>query len=175
MEITLAKLSLADIDEEYVSWYQNTDGHLDHFTGSARSFDQDTLLKDFELGLKTQQWFYYLIVGADNVRIGNVKVGPIDLRNRTSDLVCLIGNRNYVGRGIASSAIRLANVIAFEQHGIRRLQGGMYASNVPSIRAYTRAGWVIEATLPGFYWVNEKPEDRVCVACLNPAYFPNQN
>ena len=174
-EIVLRPLELADIDEEYCSWYSNSDGHLNFFTGSGRHFDRDVLVKDFEEGLRTQRWYYYLVLSASGEKIGNVKVGPIDTRHRTSDLVCLIGNRNFLGKGMATKAIVAANRIAFEKHDIRRLHGGMYASNIPSIKAYTRAGWVIEATFKGFYLVDGRSEDRVCVACFNPAYFESED
>lgn len=172
IEIELRLVELPDINDEYCAWYRNDDGHLDYFSGSNRIFTRDVIISDFEEGRTSGRWFYYLIKSPTGELIGNVKIGPIDLKNRTSDLVCLIGNRNFVGKGLASKAIALADQIAFQKHDIRRLQGGMYASNVPSIKAYTRAGWVIEATFKGFYWVNGKPEDRVCVACFNPAYFP---
>lgn len=169
-DINLRLLSDADIDEEYISWFSNSDGHLDFFTGSGRVFDKKTLLEDFYKGQTSNKWFYY-IIEADNKKIGNVKIGPIDLKNKTSDLVCFIGDRNYLGKGLATKAIALANQIAFEKYDIRRLQGGMYSSNTPSIKAYTKAGWTIEATLKGFYWLDGKATDRVCVVCFNPRYF----
>ena len=170
-EIALSPVQLTDIDDEYCNWYENNDGHLNYFTGSGRTFSRELLVKDFNDGIASQRWYYYLILNEEGQKIGNVKVGPFDLRNKTSDLVCLIGNRSYLGKGLASKAIVLANQAAFDQHDIRRLQGGMYASNISSIKAYTKAGWFVEATMKGFYWVNSQPEDRVCVACLNPRYF----
>ena len=170
-EITLSPVQITDIDDEYCSWFENTDGHLNYYSGSGRTFSRELLVKDFNDGIESQRWYYYLILNEKGQKIGNVKIGPFDLRNKTSDLVCLIGNRSYLGRGLASKAIALANQVAFDQHDIRRLQSGMYASNIPSIKAYTKAGWFIEATMKGFYWVNNQPEDRVCVACLNPRYF----
>lgn len=170
--ITLRPLEENDIDQEYVSWYENTDGHLDYFTGSGRVFTKATIIKDFKDGLKTKRWFYFLIINEFNQKIGNVKIGPIDLNNKTSDLVCLIGNRNFTGKGIAKLAIRAANQFAFEKLDIRRLQSGMYESNVRSIKAYTSSDWFIEAVMKGYYLANGRPEDRVCVACLNPKYFP---
>ena len=47
----------------------------------------------------------------------------------------------------------------------------MYASNVASIKAYCRAGWLIEGRLKGFYQVEGRNEDRVLVGCFNPKYF----
>lgn len=171
--ISLRLLSKVDIDEEYCSWYVNNDGHLDYFTGSGRIFSEDVLIKDHQDGIDSRRWYYYLIVSDTGEKVGNIKIGPIDSKNKTSDLVCLIGNRSFLGRGLASIAIGMANQIAFSEYDIRRLHGGMFASNIPSIKAYTKAGWVIEATLKGYYWVDGKNEDRVCVACFNPRYFPS--
>lgn len=172
-DFQLIPLERKHIDAEYVSWFQNEDGHLDYFTGSGREFSENIIVDDYQAGISTGKWFYYLIESASGEKIGNVKIGPIDHRNKTSDLVCLVGNRSYLGKGIASRAIAIANKIAFEKYDIRRLHGGMYASNVPSIKAYKRAGWYVEATFKGYYWVNGESEDRVCVACLNPKYFPD--
>ncbi len=170
--IKLRLLEETDIDDEYISWFSNSDGHLDYFTGSGRIFDRKTIIEDCQKGKETKKWFYY-IIESNEKKIGNIKIGPIDLKNKTSDLVCLIGNRDYLGKGLATKAISLANNIAFKTYDIRRLQGGMYSSNIPSIKAYTRAGWVIEATLKGFYFSNDDAIDRVCVACFNPKYFNN--
>lgn len=173
MKIKLRKLVVADLDEEYCSWYSNDDRHLQYFTGSGRTFSRNVLLKDVEKGEQSGTHYYYVIEISDGTRIGNVKIGPIDIRNRTSDLVCFIGDRAFVGKGIASHAISLANHIAFETYNIRRLQGGMHAQNIASIKAYTKAGWIIEATMRGYYLIDGAPIDRVCVACLNPKYFPS--
>jgi ribosomal-protein-alanine N-acetyltransferase len=172
--IRLRSLVDADLDEEYCNWYLNDDGHLDYFTGSGRVFGQDVLRAEMAEGLRTRRWYYYVIELLSGNRVGNIKIGPIDLRHQTSDLVCLVGNRSIVGKGIGARAIALGNRVAFEQHGIRRLHSGMYAANVRSIRAYTKAGWFIESTMRGFYMVNGIPMDRVCVACLNPAFFPER-
>ncbi|MFT6754009.1 MAG: ribosomal-protein-alanine N-acetyltransferase [Candidatus Azotimanducaceae bacterium] len=171
-EIHLRAVELDDINDEYVSWYANDDGHLDHFTGSGRIFSKDILIQDFESGLRTDSWFYYLITNSVGDYIGNVKIGPIDLVNKTSDLVCLVGNRGFLGQGIGSKAISLANEIAFKRHDIRRLQGGMIGDNIGSIKAYTKAGWIIEGVFKGYYLRQGNSLDRVCVCCFNPNYFP---
>jgi ribosomal-protein-alanine N-acetyltransferase len=173
--IRIRPLIDGDVDTEYSAWYENTDGHLDYFTGSGRVFTPAILRDDIIRGRESGYWFYYVIETLAGVRVGNLKIGPIDLKHSTSDLVCLIGNRDYVGKGIGSRAISLGNRMAFEAHRIRRLHSGMYASNLASIRAYTKAGWFVEATMTGFYLVDGVPMDRVCVACLNPASFPIQS
>lgn len=172
LAITLRRLDTSDIDDEYLSWFKNDDGHLDYFTGSGRVFTKEMIVNDYNKGVESGLWTYFLIEGPRGEKVGNVKIGPIDLRNKTSDLVCLMGNRKFLGQGIAKRAIALASDIAFSTFDIRRLQGGMLAGNIASIKAYTAAGWVVEATQHGYYWVNGQSVDRVCVCCLNPKYFP---
>jgi len=170
-EITLRKLEIDDIDDQYLSWFKNDDGHLNYFTGSGRVFTKEMIIDDYKKGAESGLWTYFLIEADNGEKIGNVKIGPMDLKNKTSDLVCLVGNRKFVGKGAAKKAIALANEIAFSKFDIRRLQGGMLSGNIPSIKAYTSAGWAIETTMKGYYWVNGKAVDRVCVSCLNPKYF----
>ena len=64
--------------------------------------------------------------------------------------------------------------MAFEKHDIRRLQGGMIEDNVSSIKAYTKAGWVIEGQFKGYYLSQGRVADRICVCCYNPKYFPGE-
>ncbi|MGI6657722.1 MAG: GNAT family N-acetyltransferase [Desulfobulbus sp.] len=172
-KIYLQEAHLHDIDSEYCSWYSNEDGHLDFFSGSGRVFDKETLISDMEKGRQTRRWYYYLICVNEDIRVGNIKIGPIDIKNKTSDLVCLVGNRSFCGQGIAARAIRQASALAFDRYDIRKLQGGMFASNTASIKAYLNAGWVVEGVLRGFYLVDGAAEDRICVACFNPRYFPD--
>nr|WP_255613819.1 GNAT family protein [Pseudogemmobacter faecipullorum] len=161
---------MSDITDEFVSWHQNSDGHLDFYTGDRRSFSREKLISWIE-NAEERNTFFYMIMVNQNIPVGTIKIGPIDMNNKTSDLACLIGNRRYVGKGLASRAITQANHVAFQKYDVRRLQSGMYENNIASIKAYCRAGWFIEAIMKGYYWVDGAPIDRVCVACFNPEYF----
>ena len=123
----------------------------------------------------THTYLYGIFTKETDVCIGNVKIGPINLVHMFSDLVVLIGDTTYHGKGLASEAILVGNTIAFNKFSIRKLFGGMYASNVTSIKAYTRADWVIEGKLKGHYLVDGKVEDRVLVACFNTEFFKDDD
>ena len=170
MELKLRRVVQSDLTDEFVKWYDNKDGHLNYFSGSQKSFSKRDL-QDWVSDSNPAKTHFFLVSTDEGEPIGTVKIGPIDFKNRTSDLVCLIGNRSYLGKGLASKAIGEANQIAFNELDIRRLHSGMYRDNIASIKAYQRAGWFIEAEMKGFYLVGGKAVDRVCVACLNPKYF----
>jgi len=66
-------------------------------------------------------WSYYIFAICDienSKHIGNLKIGLIDYKNKTSDLLILIGNKFYLSRGIASEAIKIGNEIAFGLYDI---------------------------------------------------------
>ena len=171
--LLLRELVEDDIDDRYVAWFSQGDRHLDFYSATGRKFEREALLRDLREGKQSGRTFFYAIVDkAEGLVIGNVKIGPIDPIHKTSDLVVLIGDRAFLGKGLAKEAIELGNAIAFEAHGIRKLCGGMFAAHAASIKAYLAAGWVIEGTLKGHYLVNGEQMDRVLVACFNKQFFP---
>jgi ribosomal-protein-alanine N-acetyltransferase len=173
--IYLRALQDDDIDARYLSWFEEPDSLLDFYSSSGRQFTRDTILAELSESRRTKTTYFYAVVLNDgDLVIGNVKIGPISARHRTSDLVALIGDREYLGRGLAKEAIALGNAVAFERLDIRKLYGGMFAAHIASIKAYTAAGWVTEGCLKGQYLVDGEPMDRVLVACFNPKYFPDQ-
>lgn len=172
MKLRLERLIAAALDDRIVRFYENHDGHLRYFSGSGRSFSRDDLIQDIERGEERGDLFYYAFL-ADDKPIGTVKIGPIDRRNLTSDLVTLIGDRDYLGRGLGAEAVRLGTALAFDELGLRRLHSGVYEANQASVRAYIKGGWFVEARMRGFYLVDGKPMDRIAIACLNPRFFPD--
>jgi [ribosomal protein S5]-alanine N-acetyltransferase len=105
--------------------------------------------------------------------IGNVKIGPIDWERSIADLVTVIGDRSFAGRGIGTEAISIGQNIAFDVHDLHTLSGGIYEPNIASLKAYTRSGWKIvgrrkAALKHGDVWI-----DEILVENYNPKYFPN--
>ena len=172
--IYLKKIEPHYLDDNFMSWFRDEE-LMQYYTNSKKVITKEVLLKSIEDGEKNGNNFTYGIFFKENDQcIGTIKIGPINLVHKISDLVVLIGDKNYHGKGLAVEAIRLGNQLAFEKHDIRKLFGGMYASNIASIKAYTNAGWVIEGKLHGHYLVNNKAEDRILVGCFNPAYFTQE-
>ncbi len=168
--IYLRILRATDIDDRYMSWFDN-DALMKFYTTTKHSFTKAKMVEELNQAEATQTYLYGVFNKETDDCIGNVKIGPIKLAHMTSDLVVLIGDPSSHGKGLASESISVGNSIAFNKFSIRKLYGGMYESNIASIKAYTRADWVIEGTLKGHYLVEGKVEDRVLVACFNKEFF----
>lgn len=168
--VMLRELHEADVDETYLSWFQ--DATVTEFL-DAKKISREDAINYMRHGRETRSYFMYALIAKDsNAHIGNVKIGPIQWAHLISDLVTVIGCREYWGKGLATEAIRLGNRVAFETYGIRKLSGGIADGNVGSVKAYTGAGWVIEGRLKGHHLINGEPRDRIIVSCFNPKFFP---
>jgi ribosomal-protein-alanine N-acetyltransferase len=172
--LTLRQIEPNNITDKVLAWFDDED-LMKFYTNSRKKITKTDLLNSIDEGKKAGNLFTFGIFhNADNCLIGTIKIGPINFHHMTSDLVALIGDRIYLGKGLAVDAITLGNQLAFKKLNIRKLYSGMYVSNLPSIKAYTRAGWLIEGRLKGQFLVEGKNEDRILVACFNPDFFSNE-
>lgn len=173
--IFLRKIQLIDIDDVFMEWFADEE-LMKYYTNSRKEISKKNIIDNIEDGEKNANCFTYgIFFKGANICIGTIKIGTINWVHKISDLVVLIGNRNYHGMGLAVEAIKLGNELCFEQYDLRKLFGGMYASNLASIKAYTKAGWVIEGQLKGHYLNEGVAEDRILVGCFNPKYFTQTN
>jgi RimJ/RimL family protein N-acetyltransferase len=166
LRVFLRRLREEDIDERFASWFQNKD-LMQYYRGNPKPMSRQDLLdelSDFET--KGEVFVYAVVFAESNLVIGTIKIGPVHAVHRTSDLVVLLGDVEFHGKGLAVEAIVQGNNRAFTEHNVRKLHGGMYASNTASINAYLKAGWIIEGSLKDHYLVDGEPMDRVLVACF---------
>lgn len=167
----IKEIELGELTDSVISWFSD-EQLMKYYTNSQKAISKDSLLASIEQGKKEGNIFTYGIYDIQqNLLIGTLKLGPINKTHKISDLATLIGNRSFLGKGLAPEAIKLGNQLAFSVFDLRKLYGGMYASNIASIKAYTRAEWLIEGRLKGFYQVDGHNEDRILVGCFNPKYF----
>ena len=171
--IYLRKIQINDITDRVMDWFKDEE-LMEFYTSSKKAITEESLIQSIKAGEEKENLYTYgIFTNDEDTLIGTIKLGPINFNHRISDLVILLGDRNYLGKGLAVEAIKVGNNLAFQEFDIRKLYGGMYESNIPSIKAYTRAGWLIEGNLKGFYLHNGQNEDRILVGCFNPKYFSN--
>ena len=171
--IYLELLTESHFDDKYVGWHQQA--HTIYYSASDRSFSKENLLKEFKDGILNKNKFHYGIFCKEtNKLIGVLKLGVINWKHLTSDMVVFIGDKNYLGKGLAAEAIALGNHIAFNEHKLRKLYGGMFKENIVSVKAYLNSDWVIEGVLKNQYINQGMSQDRILVACFNPELFKGE-
>lgn len=170
--VYLRPLLVEDFTDRYLSWFR--DPEVTQYLEAKNISRRDAILH-LEEGNKAHAWYMYAICEITGDRhIGNLKIGPIHPRYRVSDLVTVIGERDAWGKGYAREAIKLGIKIAFEELNLRKLSASMDARNVGSLKAYTAAGFAVEATLKDQCMDTSSGKvvlsDMIYIACFNPAF-----
>lgn len=172
--IQIRRLKATDITDQYVDYYQQKD-LVQYFNLPSRPIDRNYLLQELEAGEQTGNYHHYGIFDkTKDLVIGHIRIGHIIHPHKIADLATFIGNKAYLGKGIAQDAIRFCNQLSFEKYDMRKLHSWMFEPNMASVMAYLKTGWVIEGILKGQYLVDGKALDRICVAHFNPRYFTPQ-
>jgi [ribosomal protein S5]-alanine N-acetyltransferase len=159
--LTLRPLTELDITVRYLAWF--ADPEVTKYLEVRNPTKQESI--DYiRRGQETGDYHLYAII-VDGVHIGNLKIGPIQHHHGLSDLVTVIGDKEYWGKGYATQAIKKGMEIAW-QMGIRKLSAGICSGNKGSIQAYVGAGFHIEAVLKKHYIINGNLQGRVCVSAF---------
>jgi RimJ/RimL family protein N-acetyltransferase len=160
-QVGLFILKPEHVTQEYISWLNNTDvnRYLEcRFIKQTMDATRNYVTSAFDspnilfLGINS-----YLL----NRHVGNIKIGLIDRNHGTGEVGIMVGDCDAWGKGIASMAIDMLSDIALKQLSLRKLTAGCYASNIGSLKAFKKAGYIIEGVRKQQFIMDGEPEDIV--------------
>jgi len=168
--VYLRSLRITDINENYLNWFN--DPEVTQFLEiMGRDLSKEIVINYIHKGRKTKSYYMYAICLKENKKhIGNLKIGPINHKHKVSDLITVIGDRNYWGKGLAVESIKIGTDLAFKKFKIRKLSAGIYSGNIGSIKAYKKAGFIVEAKLKDQFIEGGKYHDKIIVGYFNPNF-----
>lgn len=163
--ISMFLLDESDVGEAYVAWLN--DPRVNRYLESRFATHTVQSTRDFVRGCRDSASTLMLGIRSQALgdrHVGNIKLGPIDLRHGLGEVGILIGEPDAWGRGIGRAAIAIVSEIAREQLALRKLTAGCYASNVGSQRAFAGAGFGVEGRRAAHFLLDGQPEDLVLMA-----------
>jgi RimJ/RimL family protein N-acetyltransferase len=105
------------------------------------------------------------VIDVDGAAVGGASLFAIDQLARHAEAGIAL-ERNARGRGIGTAAIVQLVEFGFVRHNLRRIHLQAIASNLAAIRAYEKAGFVIEGRQRQHAWVRGAYEDIVRMGIL---------
>ena len=106
-----------------------------------------------------------LVVDVDGTAVGSATLFDIDLLARHAEAGIALES-SARGLGIGTAAIIQLVQFGFVRHNLRRIHLQAISSNVAAIRAYEKAGFVIEGRQRQHAWVRGAYEDIVRMGIL---------
>ena len=111
------------------------------------------------------------VVDADGTAVGNAALFGVDTLARHAEVgISLVPGAR--GRGIGTAAITQLVEFAFVRANLRRVHLQAIGSNAGALRAYEKAGFVVEGRLRQHAWVRGGYEDIVLMGVLRADHPP---
>jgi len=138
----LKPISLKHVSQRYLGWLNNP--NTNQFLETRFNVLSIATLKDYVISqTKRGDVLFYAIHSLDDIYIGNIKLGPINVNHMTADIGFLIGDKSYQKKGIASQAIINLCEYGFSL-GIKKITAGAYSNNIGSIKTLLKSGFYEE-------------------------------
>lgn len=166
--IYLREVRLSDVNENYYKWLN--DPEVNRYLETKyipQSFENIRKYVE-KMNAKADEIFLAICLKEGDLHIGNIKLGLINWIHRYGEVSLIIGEKTYWGKGYASEAIRCLTDFAFKTLGLHKLIASFYDCNKGSIRAFEKAGYVVEGILKYFFYFDRRFIDRIICGIVSP-------
>lgn len=102
--------------------------------------------------------------------IGQIDLINIDWKNRVAEMGIVIGNKDLLGKGIGTEAIKLLQAFVFERLNINRLELNLHDYNERAYKCYLNCGFVEEGRLRKKFFINGQYTDVILMGILRDEY-----
>jgi ribosomal-protein-alanine N-acetyltransferase len=132
-------------------------------TADAMRRRVERLLADHERGERVSWTIRVDGVIAGDISLSHIQRGALQRAN-----LGYMVDSVFRGRGVATSAARLASARAFEEVGLHRLEAGTMPSNVASQRVLEKAGFTRVGLQRSFLLIAGRWEDHILYELVGP-------
>ncbi|MBC6699576.1 GNAT family N-acetyltransferase [Hymenobacter puniceus] len=98
--------------------------------------------------------------------IGYAGLSGISATNLAAEFFILIGQKSWWGRGIGTAVARQVLALGFTEHELNRIMLTVSETNIGGLKAYARAGFVVEGRQREACRRNGRFHDKIMMAVL---------
>lgn len=169
---TLRSLEVDDVDQRYLKWLQ--DPEVVRYQNARFEDISERKLREFVAGHDNDKTF---LLGIFEHRSGN-HIGNhravCDLNHLRAHIGVMIGDKSFWGSGIVMETRAALLDFLFEDRGIHKVCGSVYADNVASVYNYQALGFKAEAIRVSHVLSDEHRCDLIEFALFRDAWAKRQ-
>lgn len=150
----------------FSTWSEDAAYQRQMDTDFARPSSVDTLGKYMSGEHNPNAVHFNLRTIADDRLVGFISLHNIEWNNGTASLAIGIGDPDKRGKGLGTEALYLALNYAFNELNLYRVGLDVIGDNQRAIRAYEKAGFVVEGRLRGGVHRDGQRIDRIYMGIL---------
>jgi RimJ/RimL family protein N-acetyltransferase len=172
--ITGAHLQLRPMTEAdlplKVQWYNDPDIRKTLIVDEQ--FELDRTLEWFESVRNSDSRLDLVIETDDGKPIGLIGLVNIDRSHKTAEIVIVIGDKDYWGKGVMLEAESLLIEYAFSQMHLEKIWAQARTNNIASMITMKKLGFQIKETLPAHAVIAGRPVDVFHVVLAREDFKP---
>jgi len=159
--LVLRSLKSADIGDSYFRWLRDTE--ITKYLEARHARPSVRQIKQYvgDCNRSANACLAGIFLNKEGAHIGNIKIGPIDWRNKRGEIGILVGEKKYHGKGLALEALNTFASYCFEKLKLHKLTAGCYGSNLASVNLFHRGGFQIEGIRPDHWKLGDGWETGV--------------
>ena len=160
MKIILSELKLKHATKKYLSWLKDpTTSTYTEFRFQKHSLR--TIRRYIKDNLESKNNYLYGIFIRDSknkesIHVGNIKLGEINRTHGFANISYLVGDKEYLNKGIGYNAIRMILIIAKKRFKLKKIYAGSYSNNIFSKKVLKKNGFFHEAIFKEKFKFNKK-------------------
>jgi len=137
--IRLVPAEVEDIDDEYLGWLSDPEINKFLVTKNPSKIECIKYIAEHRINpFKDIFWIKY-----NNIKIGTLSIGSIDIPNNIARIGIMIGNKEYHNKGVGTEALNIAYNLCRDKYGITRIDLGVRPENLQALKCYEKAGFKI--------------------------------
>ncbi len=146
-----------DVSQEYCAWLNDpkVNKYLDTKKATIQEME-DYINKKNE---KSDCLFLGIFINDSNKHIGNLKLEPINIKNKTAQFSIMIGNKSYWGKGHGTEATKMICAYAFKHMQLKKINLGTFIKNEKAMSIYRKLGFKTKKIIRNYKEVNSIPHD----------------
>ncbi len=153
--VELKILKASDYSDNYLSWMNDKDV-VKYSENRFKSFSKKGQINYINSFIDNKKNFLYGIFFKKK-HIGNIVLGPI--KNKTSEITYMIGDKNYWGMGIGSFVIHLIINKAKHEHKLSKLSAGCASKNFASARILLKNNFKLDKIVKNHFSFDSEKMD----------------
>ena len=152
-KIYLGPIEFEKIKDDYYNWINLEENRQGLNTGYYPKSIKN--LQDFVNSSNSSNSILFGIFDIkDSTYLGNVKIGPIDWKNRIAEFGRFLGNSDFKGKGIGTEVTKLVLKHCFESLNLNKVISGCLSNNIASRKSNEKNGMQIEGVLKSHIFEN---------------------
>lgn len=131
-------------EKYFTECFTHSDKEVDRLTGSAATFDHDTVVNYYNRIVNDPDRSDFMIIDPEGKFIGESVINEIDWDAKSANFRIVIFDSKNCSQGIGSWAVQLTRDFAFEELKLHRLELDVFSFNERAQKAYKKAGFQVE-------------------------------